>query len=928
MAVRRSLRAAAVAAAALAVAAPLAAQSGGAITGTVRDAASRAPLAEVLVRVEGLGRTAVTDTAGDFRLREVPPGWVRVRAMRIGYRPVLRDSVLVRAGETAVLDLRLQMVRGVDTLQAIDVTTTPDIVLDPLMTQTSQRITADDLRRLPVTTLEEAITLSAGAVGTSYRGGRLGQESFILDGLQVKNQLDASTGGLGLRFPPDMLTEAALVTNGFSARYGQALSGMINVVTRDGGDRWNGRLAWESDRMAPASWDYGLDRFVASGDGPLWRGVRLSFAADLSGRLDAEPVNAPPPADALDPRTQRPNLLPHNSGETWDVAAKLMVPVGDHHTLRVFGLGSGDQRLLYDPALKYDARFAPVRRVGASLVSAHWQYASRARAQRSFVSDLRLAYFSREFVRGAPAEEPDLRFGAFTFSRLRVAGEDVARAQDTALAAAPLAGYAAPSFSEGTPWGVPAFFLTGGGRGDLAWNRFGELRAQLDVNVGGRDADLFTGLEVVRQRVQTFQRVLAYLPAGDSVPAATAADFQPLMLAGYVEGQFRWDDLAVTAGLRADRFEPRTSIGGVQARSRTGISPRLAVSTVLRGATVVASYGRFAQAPDYQYLVDAAFDDTLRTGRFRAGNPALGYENATQYEFSVRARPRPGVALRVNAYVKRLEGLVASVPFGLDPDSTIFGNVDHGTVLGAEVLVEREYAGGWGARALVSVQSARATATNAYQLFRRIRIDPVGDTVLPASVDFPLDYDRRLGLTLIVLGRVNDGVGPRLGGVRPLAGLEASAIGRYSTGLPFSRTNAAGDTLIGLPNSHRLPSQYTLDVLLRRPVRLGGVRGTVYADVRNLFNRRNIVALRRDSGTPGLGDLGVQAEAQRAYNAHPEPIPYESPRYRAAADADGDGLVAGAELLTLYLAAARDFHQPLFAFGPPRLLRLGAEIIF
>ena len=904
------------------------AQSGGTVAGRVRDAATNQPLEGALVRAEGTGRSAVTDTAGEYRLREVTPGWVRIRTLRLGYRALVRDSVLVRAGETVRLDMVLQRVRDIDTLQAIDVVSAPDVVLDPLATSTTQRITGEDIRRLPVSSLDEAIALSAGAVGSSYRGGRFGQESFILDGLQVKNQLDASTGGLGLRFPPDILTEAALVTNGFSARYGQALSGMINVVTKDGGEEWSGRMAYESDRLMPASADYGLDRFVIAGDGPLFGGVTMSFAADATGRLDADPVNAPAPLDPRDPRSARPNMLPHNSGEQYDLAGKVMIPVGSQHTLRLFGVGSMEQRLLYDPALKYDIDVAPGRRVVGRLVGGHWQYGSRGRAQSSMVADLRVAHFRREFARGPLRETPDGAFGAFTLDRLDIRGEDIARAQDTAAAGAPLPGYVVPEFSENTPWGVPAFFMGRAGRGELAWNAFSELRTQLDLNFGGREADLYVGGELVRQRVQTFSRVLGHLPVGDSVPAATASDFKPTMFAGYAEGQMRWQDLAFTVGLRMDRYEPNTTIGGAQGRSRTSISPRLGISTVLAGATVVVSYGRFSQAPDYQYLVDAAFDDTTRTGRFRAGNPALGYENSTQYEFSLRARPKPGFALRVNAYVKRLTGLVASVPFGLDPDSTIFGNTDHGNVIGGEFLFEREYRAGWGARVMVSAQRAMATATNAFQLFRRIRLDPTGDTVRPASVDFPLDYDRRLGLTAVLIGRINDSVGPSFGAIRPLGGLEASAIVRASSGLPYSRTNVTGDTLIGLPNSHRLPSQLTIDMLVRRPFRILGRQATLYADVRNIANRRNIIAVRRDTGTPGLGDAGADAAAQQAFNAHPEAIPYESPRYRPGLDADGNGLIEGPELLTAYQAAARDFFQPLFAYGQPRLIRLGAELLF
>jgi hypothetical protein len=69
--------------------------------------------------------------------------------------------------------------------------------------------------------------------------------------------------------------------------------------------------------------------------------------------------------------------------------------------------------------------------------------------------------------------------------------------------------------------------------------------------------------------------------------------------------------------------------------------------------------------------------------------------------------------------------------------------------------------------------------------------------------------------------------------------------------------------------------------------------------------------------------------AEAAYAAHPEAIPYESSRYRASADLNHDGYVATRdELFPMYVAAARDYSQPLFAYGPPRLARLGFELLF
>jgi hypothetical protein len=267
--------------------------------------------------------------------------------------------------------------------------------------------------------------------------------------------------------------------------------------------------------------------------------------------------------------------------------------------------------------------------------------------------------------------------------------------------------------------------------------------------------------------------------------------------------------------------------------------------------------------------------------------------------------------------------LVASVPLGIDPDSTIFGNLDFGTVKGAEVIFERLITRGWGVRVAYTLQQATATATDAFQLIRRIRVGPTGDTIDPARVQFPLDYDRRHGLTVIGQGIVPEGVGPRI------AGWEAAAIFRASSGLPFTRTNPTGDTLIGLPNSFRLPPTMTVDLLLRRPLRLLGRQASIYLDVRNLMNRRNIEAVRRDTGEPDLTPQEIAALANAAYLAHPEPIPYESPRYRAFADLNSDGLISGAsELLPLFEAAARDYAQPLFSFGPPRMFRLGFELLF
>jgi outer membrane receptor protein involved in Fe transport len=910
----------------LAGARPLAAQAEGAIAGQARQAESRAGLPAVQVLVDDrIG--AVTDTAGRYRVRAVRTGWHRVAARLIGYRGVVLDSVFVPAGATVTVNFDLE--GNPLELEPLVVTAPYDAVLDPLATSTEQKISAEDLRDLPISTLEEALALSAGSVGTSYRGGRIGQESFILDGLGVKNQLDAASGGLGLQIPPDLLSEASLVTNGFSARFGQALSGLVNVVTREPGETWEGRVAYEGDRPFGGGLDRGLDRLALRAQGPLSGRFGLVTALDVSGRMDADAVSAPAPGDPRDPRSAVPYPLPHNSGEQWTGAAKVVVPITERATLRALGLHSEDQRLLYDPAYKYDPESGPAQRLRGDLVSGHVQYTSDPRSGFPLVLDLRVGRYVREFLRGELVEQPDYSLGALTGSRFHFVGEDLARAQTTSTA--PIPGLREPDASVRTPWGVPAFFQGAGSRGELAWNRFGETRFQLDGTIGGMPGlDLYAGGEYVAQQVRTFQRARGFLPVGDTVPVAARSAFSPRSAAAYAEGQLRIEDVAVTAGLRYDRFDAGSSLPGEARGAQSSVSPRFAVSTVLSGATLVASYGRFSQAPDYQFLVDAAFDDTTRTGRFRRGNPNLGFEKASQYELSVRVRPKEELTLRLGVYLKRLTGLVASVPIGVNPDSTIFGNSDAGTVRGAELLVERELRGGVGFRLAYTLQEAEATATDPFLLNRLIVVDPItGDTTRPTRAEFPLDFDQRHTLTAIARGKVPDQAGPAIAGVRPLAGLEGAVILRLASGLPFSMSDSTGDSLVGLPNGSRLPNTSSLDLLIRRSLKLGGATGGIYLDIRNLLDRRNIVAVRRDTGEPQADEGAIQRMAEAAFAANPNPIPFESARYRAAADLDGDGFVAGREeLFPMYVAAATDYSQPIFAYGPPRLARLGVELLF
>ena len=932
MSSRRRVAAAVVIAGLLAAAAGrLQAQTEGAVDGRVHDAATGRSLdgAQVLLD-DQVG--AVTDTAGRYRVRAVRTGWHRVAARLIGYRGVVLDSVFVRAGATCRADFELEA--SAVELAPLVVTAPVDELLDPLATATEQKISAGGPAR-------PAGQLAGGGDRAERRGrwdratagGRIGEESFILDGLGVKNQLDAASGGLGLRIPPDLLGEASLVTNGFSARYGQALSGLVNVVTRDPGESWEGRAAIETDRPFGGSLDHGLDRAAVRAGGPIAGGVGLVAAIDVTGRLDDDPVNAPPPDNPLDPRTEQPSLLPHNSGEQWNGAAKLVVPVDQRRgaprasasTPRISGCST--TRLQVRP--RFRAGPAAPRRPGERPPPVPHRPALERAARRGP---------ARRPLRARVPPRPARRHGGLHGRRAHrlPASTSSARTMARALSQSPdpIAGLAEPVVSDATPWGVPAFFLTGGSRGDARLQPLRRDPAPARRHLRRHPA----GRSVRRRRVG--RAAGPHLPAGARLPAGRryraarggVRRSRPRSLARLRRGADpgRGRRRHRRAPLRPVR-PPQRERGRVARRASASVSPRFAVSTVLKGATVVASYGRFTQAPDYQFLVDAAFDDTTRTGRFRRGNPDLGFEQATQYEFSVRVRPSRRSRSGSASYQKRLDGLVASVPLGVNPgfDHLRQRRRRHGT--GAEVLVERELRDGVGVRVAYTLQDAKATATDPFLLNRCIMVDPItGDTIRPARAEFPLDFDQRHTLTV---DRPRQGAGrgraPVLG-VRPMAGLEGAVILRRA--LRPAVLARRQHRRLARGAAQRLPAAEDLD---------GRSAGPAAAPSGRHHGRdlprcpQPVQPAERGGGAAGHRGAAARptppspAWRRHAYAAHPETIPYESARYRRSADLNGDGYCRGGR--SCFRSTSRRRATSRSRCSPTarrRLVRLGVELLF
>jgi hypothetical protein len=117
--------------------------------------------------------------------------------------------------------------------------------------------------------------------------------------------------------------------------------------------------------------------------------------------------------------------------------------------------------------------------------------------------------------------------------------------------------------------------------------------------------------------------------------------------------------------------------------------------------------------------------------------------------------------------------------------------------------------------------------------------------------EFPLDWDRRHSLMVNLDFRVPDDQGPVIGGVRLPDRWGANVLWRFDTGLPYTATDEDGNRLFGeTENASRMPYNDTVDLKLDKDFSFGPMDYSLIMDVRNVFNRRNVLDVATDTGTP------------------------------------------------------------------------------
>lgn len=214
----------------------------GKIAGRVIDKDTKEPIPFANVIVEGTQLGAATNLNGEFVILNVPPGVYTVTASVVGYQKKSITDVRVNVDFTTRLEF--QLTQGSIDLPPVVVQGERNPLIRQDLTNPVASITSDKIDELPVDQIADVIKLQAGVVvgndgDIHIRGGYGNEIAYTLNGITL-NDPYGNRRSVGLA--TNAVQEVSVSSGTFSAEYGNALSGVVNYVTKEGPSKYTGSI--------------------------------------------------------------------------------------------------------------------------------------------------------------------------------------------------------------------------------------------------------------------------------------------------------------------------------------------------------------------------------------------------------------------------------------------------------------------------------------------------------------------------------------------------------------------------------------------------------------------------------------------------------------------------------------------------------------
>ncbi len=883
---------------------PALAGTTGKITGTVRERGKGA-LPGVTVIVEGTRFGAIADDQGRYTILNVPGGTYVVRGKIIGYADYIANNVQVTPDFTTEINLEM----ATDAIQQAPViveSTRPLIQKDA--TGTARFLSKADIQNLPTRGYRDAASLQTGVVNfaRSYdprgveresqntstlivRGGRANEVAYYVDGF---SQQDPLTGYSTTNIANNAIEEVVVLTGGFNAEYGKVSSGVVNVITREGGTKYFGNFEAVTDAGA-GSWigskKYDWNVYDASIGGPVIPGSdKITFYASGERRWqgDRQPkfVGSPLSEQFETTLGTKEGRLPNNSLAGWTWQGKLALRPSDKMNVKLGTLGSFDDWREYSQAYLFNAAHMPRYQDTNRSAFGTLSYTLSA---KSFLSTS-INYFMTERKRGD---------GVF-FDDVQAYSRPTGNPQfDTDLPYFLLADHVFDDYlrRKSQYWGVKGDWTSqvsryhqlkaglGGERHTLRY-----YNAYFPVNIDYDSTGSPTG------GLEDIDRYGFDALGQNQVDGDLDGAKHPKTAFLFMQDKFEREGVIVNGGLRLDYINvdtpalaseqfplgppPDDSLNTTDLspnRRYSRLSPRLGVAFPVTDKTLLrVNYGQFYQQVNLQdlYVSYRFLQHKIRTGGYFVGfgNPNLKPERTTAYEVGVAQQLGERMRLDATAYYKDVKDLVEIATITSSPNAfASYRNRDFATIKGVDV--------GWTMRpishvaASINYSLSYASGTGSVSNSQR---NIAWTASNPPKQSSPLDFDQRHKIAANIDWRFGKAEGPTVGGSHIFSNAGINVLLSAGSGTPYTPvevydevTLAAVSTVpIGPTNSRYGPWTSTIDMKLNKGFNLGSLNFDAYVWVLNLLDRKNAVGVYESSGSAYTTNW-LNSEAGQAFLA-------------------------------------------------------------
>lgn len=859
--------------------------STGKIAGKVVDAKTKEPLLGVNIIIDGTKSGASTDIDGNYNILNIAPGVYALRASAIGFRSVTVTQIKVSVDLTTRIDFTLSDETIQLNQEVLIVAQRPIVQKD--LTSSSSKVSADQIKALPVEDVAGLVSLQAGVVEGHFRGGRSGEVLYLIDGIPVS---DSYSGGAGVSAENQSIQELEVISGTFNAEYGQAMSGIVNQVTKDGTEKFHGSIsAYSGDYVSgrknmflnPDSAQRGnlttpqqptedynhispLDIYDLQGtlSGPIsgsdvtffLSGRKYSNDGFLYGRRifnpnDSANFSSNDPSQWYRGSTGNDQYVSMNFEHRYTMQGKITIRAFGSDKFRFSYLGQQRDWKDYNHQYKYNPDGVYKNFSSGTLASINYV---NVLSSETF-SDLNVAWYRTKEESYVFEDPSDPKFPVYT-RKIQSSG---------------------------------SAFLTGGAE-DIQFHR--ELRywlgkadfvSQIDnrnqIKVGfeGKVYRLWiNNFGILNDQTTNFTARPVYF--GRSEFASVM--FHPIQGSFYAQDKLESESFIMNIGLRFDYFDSKAKVLAEQLKlSRVAaqksaepefqMSPRFGLAFPITDQGVLhLSYGHFFQIPQFDLMYLNPSYNINATESFQVGNPGLRSERTVAYELGLQQQVAEFVGIDLTVYYKDVRNLIGTQIFDIGNGNKYsqYVNQDYGNTRGFIISVEKRLSDGFGATLDYTFQIAKGNASDPNSVFIDNQSDPPVESQRQLS---SLDWDRRQSLNIsATFGQPDDFI--------------VTSIGRLGSGLPY--TPALQNQRTGLINSETRPLVYTIDLYATKYVSLDGYSLSIFAKIYNLFDTENELNVFTDTGRANYSVQAGYSGRPRGINSIEEyytrPDFYSAPR--------------------------------------------------